>query len=156
VLVGQKHLLTCRCILSQLRGDPNAPLHQFVAFSVRDDDTDEMVPKTVQCNNCGVLHRVVDYCTSEVLDGKESSKAILTIDDIKVSLQPNVVSVLEDNDADLPSWEQAAFIVENERWGGTVFLESENDGDSRHGKYVTIFSENLCRVKTFTRDEVAK
>jgi len=149
---GLKHLITCRCVLPQLKRAANAPSHQFIVFSVIEDDGSVRV-KYAQCNNCGIIHRVTEVNRSEVVP-RESMRAIPTIDDVKASLSPQLAGVLEANDADLPTWEMAQFIVENKRWGDFVVLSTDEEDGLRQGKYVRIIGENLLKVETFTREEV--
>jgi hypothetical protein len=48
------------------------------------------------------------------------------------------------------------FLVDHKKWGEHVTLMSEADGESRHGKILRIIGENLCKVETFTREEIVK
>lgn len=117
--------------------------------------SDDVVdPKYAQCNNCSVVHKVVDICKSEILNGKENMPSIISIEDIKVSLPQNLVSILERSEADLPSWEQAAFIFENKLWGEIVVLNQETDQNSKQGKYVRLLGDSFFKVDTFVRKEV--
>lgn len=148
----QKHLIRCRCILPQFKQLQDAPLHQFTVLSIIDDDGN-VKTKYAQCNNCGVVHRVVDICKSEILTGNEGSPAITTIDDVKASLPENIVALLDVHDVDLATWECVRFIIENQRWGDIVVLASDVAGDERHGKYVRILGERLYKVESFVREE---
>lgn len=152
MIKGQKHLIPCRCILPQFRKLPEPIFHQFVVFSILDDD--KLRPKIVQCLNCGILHKVTDLCSSSILDGKENSQALVTISDIKSSLSESLAAVLETHDADLASWEAVKFIVDNQRWGDLVVLTSDLIDDLRQGKYVRILGESLFKIDTFTRTEI--
>ena len=151
---GQKHLVHCECILPQFKNAKLPPRHQFTVFSVVGDDN-KVVVKHAQCSNCGVVHKVTDITKSSILSGKESSQQILSIDDIKGSLPENLVNILERSVCDLPTWEYAQFIYENKRWGEFVVMVSEAEEDERVGKYVRIIGENLFKVESFTRKEVA-
>ncbi len=149
---GQKHLIRCRCVLPQFKNKAGAPGHQFVVFSVIGDD-DKVIPKFVQCNNCGIIHKVVDVCKSEIMQGREAMKSIVTVDDIKMGMPPNLVTLLESNAVDIPTWEAAAFIIEAKRWGDIVILSSDSDGGIRQGKFVRIIGENLYKVDSYSREE---
>ena len=149
---GIKHLVACRCILSQFKRVPDPPQHRFVVFSIIDDD-DVVRPKLVCCNNCGVVHKVSNLTRSEILPGKEDIKSVVTIDDIKVSLPDKLVGVLESHSADLASWEAAQFIVENKRWGEFIVLSTEVEEGVRHGKLIQILGENMFKVEQFERQE---
>jgi hypothetical protein len=98
-----------------------------------------------------VIHKVTDLCKSEILAGKESAKAMITIDDIRPSIHPNFANILDVNSADLATWEAVQFFVENKKWGEVVVLTTEQDGNELHGKYLRIIGESLCKVESFTR-----
>ena len=100
---GFKHLIRCRCTLPQFKNMASPPQHMFVVFSVINDD-DSVEPKFAQCNNCGIVHKVIDICKSE-FTSKETMTSLMSIDDVKVGLNPKLVSVLERYDVDLPTWE---------------------------------------------------
>jgi len=72
---GVKHLVQCRCVLPQYKSALTPVYHQFVVFSVI-DETDSVISKIVQCNNCGILHRIFEVGKSEILSGKEELKSL--------------------------------------------------------------------------------
>lgn len=148
---GQKHLVKCRCVLPQYKSLKDPPAHKFVVFSIIKDDEDVIV-KYAQCNNCGIIHRVTNICNSEIVIGKEHMNSLIKLEDIRASLASNFVNVLEANSADLPTWEAVQFIVENKRWGDFTIINSENEGEEIHGKYIRILGETLCKVESFTRN----
>jgi len=149
---GQRHLIKCRCVLQQFKGRVDPPAHHFMTFSVI-DDSDNPVVKYAQCNNCGIIHKVVDICTSEVLQGKEAMSSIVTIEDIKQSLPSNLSSILERHNVDISTWELAQFYLENKQWGNVVVMTQEEDSGSKHGKYVRILSETFFKIENFNREE---
>jgi hypothetical protein len=152
--MGLKHLVTCRCTLPQFKRHPNPPMHQFTVFSVIGDD-DKVVPKYARCNNCGMIHKVVEINRSEMLS-KESMSTIITVDDIKGGLPPRLQELLEGNNVDLPTWELAKYIYDNKRWGEFVVLSSDSDADVKSTKYVRILGENMFDVGGHDREEVLK
>lgn len=149
-----KHLITCSCILHQFKYAADPPQHQFVVFSVLNGD--RMVQKFVQCNNCGIVHKVIDVCKSEIVVGREAMSSIISIDDIKTNLHPQLAALLEASSVELPSWEQASFILDNELWGSFIVLSSDEERGMRQGKFVRILGKNMFKVEQFTRDEVIK
>lgn len=152
---GQKHLIFCRCVLSQFKGRQNPPRHQFYVFSSITDD-DDVIIKYAQCNNCGLVHKVVDICKSEIMQGKEAMSSILSIDDIKISLPVALSNILERNNSDLASWEQAQSIIENKEWGNFILLAAEEDDGIKQIKYVRIMSETFFKIETVSREEIIK
>ena len=150
---GQKHLIKCRCVLPQYKGKIDPPVHHFVVFSIIDDD-DRVKVKYAQCNNCGIIHKITDICKSDVQVGKEAMTSIISIDDIKTFLPSNLVDILERNNADLSTWENASFILENKQWGNIIVLTQEEESGTRQGKYVRIMSDTFFKIETFSREEV--
>lgn len=153
--LGQRHLIECRCVLPQFKNRNDPPRHKFLVFSIINDD-DTVAIKYAQCNNCGIIHKVVDICKSEIMSGKEQMSSILSLDEIKSNLPPNLSDILERNGVDLPTWEQASFIYENKRWGEFVVLAVEEDDGTKQGKYVRIMSETFFKIEPFARVEVLK
>lgn len=155
MLRGIKHLVKCRCILAQYKNTSSPPRHHFIVFSVYDDETNIVQIKHVQCTNCGLVHKVTDLCTSDILN-KEDLPTLVSVADIKDTLPENLRNILERNNADLPTWEAASFIYSNKRWGEFVVLTSDYDSGTRHGKLVLILGETLCKVESFSREEIVK
>ena len=150
-----KYLLECKCILPQFKNSNPVVFHKFLVFSEIDTANGLIIPSYAQCNNCGIIHKVTDICTSEILSGKEAMNSIVKIEDIKLSLPPNLADILERNNADVATWEAAQFILENKQWGNFVILAQEEESGTRQGKYVRIMSETFFKVESFSREEVA-
>jgi hypothetical protein len=148
---GQKHLIKCRCVLSQYKNLPNAVSHQFLVFS--EIENGQVKQKYSQCNNCGLVHKVIDVCTSEIMQGKENMSSIISIDDIKNSINPNLIPVLERNNCELPTWEHVQYVIEKKRWGDIVVLSNDVEGDNKIVKYVRILGESLFKVDSHIRKE---
>jgi len=150
---GQKHLISCRCVLPQFKNstDIEKKQHRFLVFSTIENDV--VKHKFSQCNNCGIIHKVTDICTSEIMPGKEAMSSILTIDDIKPSMNQSLISILERHNCDLPTWEHSQFVIENKRWGDFIILTSDLEDDNRIIKYVRILGESLFKVDTHIRKE---
>ena len=147
---GQKHLVKCRCVLQQFKKMSNPPPHHFVVFSTINGEG-IVNAKYAQCNNCGVIHKVVDICKSEIQLAKEHMGSLITIEDIRPSLHSNITMILDGKHADLATWESVQFIVENKQWGAIAVLTTDTEGDEIHGKYIRVLGESLCKVESFTR-----
>ena len=76
---GVRHLIQCHCILPQYRKSKEPVFHKFVAFSIIDEN-EEAMQKIVECNNCGVVHRIIDVCRSEIVHKIEDARSIVKID----------------------------------------------------------------------------
>jgi len=149
---GHKHLVKCRCVLTQFKKMNNPPFHQFVVFSIIDDN-DIFKTKFVQCPNCGIIHKVTEIGKSDILTNKEAMSSIITNNDIKSSLNESLASILEANQSDLASWEMVQFICENKKWGEFVVMTTETEAGTKQGKYIRILGEKLFKVENFLREE---
>ncbi len=153
---GFKHTVKCRCVLPQFKRVADPPTHQFVVFSVLGDD-DVIIPKFAQCNNCGLVHKVIEINKSEIIHNRESMSSIMSVNDIKQSLPDKFVTLLDVNKViDIATWEQAQFIFENQRWGDFVVLTTDTESGVKTGKYVRILGETLYKIESFAREEVIR
>ncbi len=152
---GVKHLVECVCVLPQLSKQKNPPSHEFVVFSVYDDSLDDFEASFVQCDNCGVVHKVVDICSSSILRGRDEMKSIVRIEDVKPSVPPTLAAILEQHNVDLPTWQQVAWVVEEKQWGSPIILTSEYIDGTRQGKVMTVLGETLYKISNFTNETVA-
>ncbi len=148
---GIKHLLECKCILPQFKNVSPIVFHKFVVFSIIDEDG-SIIPSYAQCNNCGVIHKILEVGQSEILK-KEASAAIQTADDIKLSLPEKLIGVLEASDCDLSIYQEVQFILENKKWGRGVVLSREKNGDNVEGKFLLILGESLFKIESFLRED---
>lgn len=145
---GYKHLIECHCVLPQFKNSKEQIFHKFVVFSIIEDD--EVQQKFAQCNNCGVIHKVIDICKSEISAGKDDARFLTNFDDIKLSLPKNVVSILEKNECDIATWEQAEWIYLQERWGDSVIISKNSSIDDEvHGKKLRFISKDKLKIEAF-------
>jgi len=150
---GIKHLVQCHCILPQYKDKQNPVFHQFVAFSVI-DDSDTVVPKYVQCNNCAVVHKIVDVCRSEMVVGKDELSTMTSIDDIALMVPKDVRSVLESYKVDIATWENVHFIINQEQWGSHVVLTQDVLEEDTQGKLLIFNGPGKFNIETFVRKDV--
>ena len=98
---GIKHMVECRCVLSQYKKSTIPVYHKFIVFSIIDKDKVKI--SFAQCNNCGIIHKITDLCKSEIMNGKEQMSSLETIEDIKTALPEDLGSVLENYSCTLPN-----------------------------------------------------
>jgi hypothetical protein len=144
---GIKHTISCLCVLPQFRKRANPPFHQFVVFSVI-DDSDTIEPKLVECNNCGVIHSVIDLCKSEVITSRDEL-SVLTKKDIGYMLPQQVSELLESYGCDLPTWEQALFILNEKKWNSFLVLDRSTTDEGSDGKILRFKNENKYMIEPF-------
>jgi DNA-directed RNA polymerase subunit F len=150
---GTKHLVECHCVLPQYRHKKETVFHKFVVFS-EIDENDNVISKFAQCNNCGVIHKVVDICKSEIIHGIDESVSLMTINDIKPSISKDVVSILETYSCDFATWENVKFIYDNSLWGSVVTISRDEIDNNVQLKVLTIKDENKINIDTRIRKEV--
>jgi len=145
---GIKHIIECHCVLPQYKTSPEAIYHKFVVFSVIDEG-DTVIPKYAQCNNCSVIHRVFDMCKSEIVGGKDESTSIIKKEDITPFLPSSIVEILDSYSVEIPSYEEAKFIMDNHKWGSFLILSRENIKDEIAGKRLLFEAENKFKIEDF-------
>jgi hypothetical protein len=144
-----KHLVECKCVLPQFKKMENPPWHKFIVFS-EIDENGACKMSYAQCTNCNAIHKVVEIGLSQILN-KDTMRTLPTIDDIKNDIPSWLSSLLERHECDLPTWQEAKFVYENQLWGTPVILVKERDGDEVMGKYVLILGEALHKIENFQR-----
>jgi hypothetical protein len=95
-----------------------------------------------------VVHKVVDLCKSE-LTSKEESRSIPAIQDIELSVGPDLASLLKSYDCDLATWEQAEWIVLSKAYDNFVILSKEEIDDEIHGKRLLFLENGRFRIEAF-------
>jgi len=145
---GVKHMVECHCILPQFKYRESALYHKFIVFSII-DDSDTVIPKFAQCNNCGVVHRIFDICKSEIVAGKEDLNSITTKEEMSLSLSSDLVDVLKTYNVDLPTWEQASFIITHKKWGENIILSKDFINDEVTGKRLVFVGPQKFKLEEF-------
>lgn len=148
---GQKHLIQCHCIMPQYRKAPVPVFHKFIVFSVIENDV--VVPTYVQCNNCNAVHKIYDLCKSEMIPGRDELRTVSTIQEAQIGMPGDLVSLLETYDCDLPTWQNAAFILNEEQWGSRVILTRDTIDDETQGKLLTIKANNKFVLENYINRE---
>jgi len=148
---GAKHIISCKCFLPQFKDLPSPPEHRFVVFS-EFDEYQTVKASYAQCNNCGIIHKVIEIGKS-IFIKKEDSTALESIDDITDQLPDWLKGLLQKYDCDLPTWQEARFIYHNQLWGRYVILVKEHMDDNIIGKALIILGERLHKVEAFERED---
>ena len=133
---------------SAYKKSKNPPLHQFVVFSVEGDDG-KVIEKMAQCNNCGIIHKVTGFCESEILSNQEDAKNVISIEDVAISLPPDVRDVLSSYNCDIATYENVQFILATERVGDFVTLDSEASDGFRVGKILKYTGRGKFSIEPF-------
>jgi hypothetical protein len=143
---GFKHLIECHCTLSIFKKHSTGNVyHKFPVYS-KFDDNDNVIQKIVQCNNCGVVHKIVDICQSEIMGGKDDLKTGLDIEDIGMQLPTRLEHILIKNNCDIATWEHALDIIDEERWGESIIISRQIIESKQNIKLLEIFSIDKFKI----------
>ena len=149
---GLKHLIQCHCILPQYKSRENPVFHKFPVFSII-DESDTVVTKYAECNNCGAAHKVFDICKSEILTGRDEVRTQMSIDDFKFSLPSDVFELLNQYEKELPDFEMTQYIIDNKKWDSTIVLSREEMDDSIQGKILRFMSDDKFRIESYVHKD---
>jgi len=149
---GSKHLIQCHCVLPQYRNLDSPIFHKFVVFS-RINTEGSLIPSLKRCNNCGVIHKIVDFCRSEIAHGIDDSFAISSEDDMREFLSEKICKILDDNKCDLATWEQISDIITNQEWGSSVIISRQSAMGSTQMKILVINGSDSFKIDTNLRQD---
>ncbi len=148
------HEVTCHCEPAWTRLLPaddkrHNIAFSFVVFSVLDENSN-IIEKYCQCENCNLIHKVVDVCkTIPMPGGKDSIGSILTIKDLASGMPDKLCKILEEYSCGLAKWEMASWILETKSWGLGFILNKEFEDGINRGKHLAIIGENLFKITSF-------
>ena len=152
---GIKHTIECTCILPQYKYKSPTVFHQFIVFSII-KESDELIEDYAQCNNCGIIHKIIDVCKSKILTGQEKVSSAISIEDIKLMIPTDLSAVLDNYSCDLPNWQHAHFIYSNKKWGDKIILTRELLEEEARGKILLFESANKFKIQPFVESLVIK
>ena len=150
---GFKHLVQCHCILPQFKNAKDPVFHKFTVFSVI-DDSDTVVMKYANCNNCGAVHKVYDICKSEIVTGEEEIRSVNQKSDFKISLPSQLFELLDQYNREISDYEYSQFIIDNKAWGTSLVLSREEVDDHIQGKLLKFLEEDKFRIESYLHREV--
>ena len=145
---GQKHLVDCHCILPIYKGKKPTIYHKFAVYSKIDPKSGNIIPKYVNCNNCGVTHLVYELCKSEIKIGKEDVGSARSIEEVCLSIPDKIVSFLKKYQPTIDVYEEVEDVLENNYFPSDVVIKREIIDENYNLKIMKI--KNLESVKVFT------
>jgi len=143
---GIKHLIECHCTLKIFKNGDEIIYHKFPVYSKLDEE-DRLKVKMAKCNNCGVIHKIVDVCKSDIISGKDDSISVVTKEDLDLQIDPRITNVLRANECDISVWEHVADIIEEERWNETIVLRRQVVDGEMNVKVLKVLSENRAKIE---------
>jgi len=122
-----------------------------VVFSIV-DESDTVIPKYSQCNNCGVVHKVYDLCKSEIIAGKDETRAVASIEDVSYSIPADLRDLLKTYDCDIATWEHTKYAVEHRKYGEKIILTREMVDTEITGKVLVIKEKDKFVVESYIEE----
>ena len=145
-MAGIKHLIQCHCTLAIYKKNEDVINHKFPVYSFL-DKLDNIIPKFVQCNNCGTIHFVKKIGHSEIKFGKEDSKMTKSIEDAIKEIPMKISRTLIENNCTLADYEHAKDIIDNKSWGSYIVVSREIYDDKEHVKIIEIIAKDKFNIR---------
>jgi len=153
---GIKHLIECHCYLAIYKSDSKIPpVHKFPVYS-KLDQYDNIIEKTVKCNNCDSLYKITEVGKSYLIPGKDETKITVSKNDLRNNLPVKLVNLLEEYDCDISSWEHAEDILEDKRWGESIVIKRDIINEKTNVKILEILGRENFRIKIEMIDDIIK
>ena len=146
--MSQRHLIECHCILPIYKNKKPVVYHKFSVYSKLDEKTGKVIPKYVNCNNCGITHFVTEFCKSEIKVGKEDVSSVRNVKDIRHSIPENILKILEENNATIDIYEEVEDVIDSSVYPKSIVLSREILGEDYHYKILNIKSEKKYKVQS--------
>ena len=152
--MGIKHLIECHCYLAIYKKNKNIINHKFPVYS-KLDEYNNVIPKTVKCNNCEAVHHVIDIGKSELRPGKDQSTIVLNKKDLSSMLPLRIRNVLDESGTDISNYDHALDIIESKRWGESIVIQRDILGEKEQIKMITILSKENIKISLETIDNLS-
>ena len=120
------------------------------------DDSDTVIVKYAECNNCGAVHKIYDLCKSEIVVGRDAVRSQLSIEDFKYSLSDSLYDLLIQYGKDLPDFEYAQYVMDNETWDDHLILTREEIDGHVQGKILRFINKEKFRIESYTHKLVVE
>ena len=143
---GQRHLIECHCVLPIYKNKKPVVYHKFAVYSFFDEKTSKVIPKYVNCNNCGVTHLIEEFYKSKIKLGKEDLKSVRSIKEVSLSLPKKLSELLLEYNSTIDVYEEAEDIIDNRDYPRSLVLQREIIDEVYHLKILTVNSEDRFKI----------
>jgi len=150
---GQKHLIECHCVLPLYKGVKPIVYHKFSVYS-KIDDAGKIIPKYVNCNNCGITHLVYELCKSEIKVGSEEIGSVRSIQDIEISLPEKLVKILSEYNATIDLYEEVEDVIDNDLYPSSIVLKRDIVDDKHNLKILNLESSKKIKILSETIQDI--
>ena len=151
---GQRHLIECHCILPLYKNRLSPVYHKFAVFSFLDEKTGKVIPKYVNCNNCGVTHFVKEFCKSEIKLGKEDIKTVRDIKEVSLSLPGKILEILEEYNSTIDIYEEIENSIDNSDFPKEIVIKREIIDERYHLKLIKLLNHDRFKIVSEVLEEI--
>ena len=144
-MAGQRHLIDCHCILPIYKNAASVVYHKFAVYSKINESSGKVIPKYVNCNNCGITHLVDELCKSKIQPGKEDMTSIRSIEEIELSLPNKLIKFLKQYNSTIDVLEEIEDIFNEEQFPKSIIIKREIIDETYNVKIL-----NLINSERFT------
>ncbi len=144
---GQRHLIECHCVLPIYKNVKPAVYHKFPVYS-NFDKNEKVIPKYVNCNNCGITHFVYELCKSEIKVGKEDIGSVRSINDISINFSERLKNILKEYECQVDVYEELEDIFENNSFPNNIILKREIVEENYHLKILNVQSSDKFKIQS--------
>ena len=153
-MIGTKHLIQCHCMLPQFKKRDEPLFHKFVVYSKCDNDG-EAIEKFSKCNNCGVIHKIIDFCKSELFYGSEDTLSLITVEDLRLTLPENIQIILVYLKCDISTWVQVAHHFVCDIFDTPIVIAKKRIAGSTQMKHLILLESGKIKIDVYLRrDEI--
>ena len=143
---GQRHLIECHCVLSIYKNKEPAIYHKFSVYSMIDKKTNNVIPKYVNCNNCGVTHLVDELCKSKIQIGKEDITSLRSLEEIELSLPEKLTKFLKQYNPTIDILEEIEDIFNNNSFPRGLVIKREVIDEKYNVKILNLISSERFTI----------
>ena len=147
-MLGQRHLIDCHCILPIYKNSDPVVYHKFAVYSKLDEKTGKVIPKYVNCNNCGITHTVTEFCKAKIQKGKEDITSIRNIQEIEISLPEKLVKFLKQYKPTIDILEEIEDVFNNELFPRSLVIKREVVDESYNIKILNLINEERFTISS--------
>tara|TARA_R110000851_G_scaffold22029_3_gene65492 strand:+ start:208 stop:585 length:378 start_codon:yes stop_codon:yes gene_type:complete len=111
-----------------------------------DKKTNKVMPKYVNCNNCGVTHLVDELCKSKIQIGKEDITSIRSIEEIELSLPEKLTKFLKQYNPTIDVLEEIEDVFNNNLFPKGLVIKREIIDEKYNVKILNLISEKRYTI----------
>ena len=148
MISGQRHLIECHCILPIYKNAKTQIYHKIAVYSMFNEQTGKVIPKYVNCNNCGITHYVTEYCKSEIQIGKEDITSIRSVLEVEIGLPEKLTKFLKQYSPTIDILEEVEHVFNNQLFPKGIIIKREIIDEKHNIKILNLINEQRFTISS--------